>query len=97
MEFSSRSATEAPCEHSMLSAVISRVGMATTRAFSPAIQCRTGHQSISYLALSNHTIQWIHTSVHMAVCMYVCTLEWERIHQGTGSIKVGQVEWFGRN
>ena len=30
----------------------------------------------------------------MYVCMYVCLFEWVRIHQGTDSIKVGQVEWF---
>ena len=30
--------------------------------------------------------------VCMYVYMYVCILEWVRIHKGTGSIKVGQVE-----
>ena len=35
--------------------------------------------------------------VCMYVCMYVYILEWVMIHKGFGSIKVEQVEWFGRN
>jgi hypothetical protein len=35
---------------------------------------------------SLHGDLWIQT---VYVCMYVCMLEWVRVHQDTGSIKVG--------
>ena len=52
----------------------------------------TTHFSLLFKACIDYLTMRIRVSVSICVVMYVCILEWVRIHQGTGSIKVGQVE-----